>query len=161
LFFLLRTTDIYGDPRHWHVTGPTQLPPFLRFIATTKYPASLQFLLMTLGPTLVLMPLFDRARGKIGEMVATFGRVPMFYYLLHIPAIHLAAVIVSLLREGKANDWLFTNHPMMSPPAPEGYMWPLGLLYLVFAVVVAILYWPSRWYWIRKSTRPARWMRYV
>ena len=161
LFLLLRTLDVYGDPRHWHVTNPTPMPTLFRFIATSKYPASLQFLLMTLGPMFVLLPLFNRARGRIGEIVATFGRVPMFYYLLHIPAIHLAAVIVSVIREGRVNPWLFENHPMMSPASPPGYMWSLGLLYLVFATVVVVLYFPSRWYWSRKSYRPAKWMRYI
>jgi uncharacterized membrane protein len=161
LFLLLRTLDVYGDPRHWHVTEPTQVPTLFRFINTTKYPASLQFLLMTLGPTILLLPLAERARGKIGEIFATFGRVPMFYYLLHIPAIHLAAVIVSLVREGRADPWLFANHPMMNPPPPDGYMWSLSLLYAVFIVVVAALYFPCRWYARRKATAPAAWMRYI
>jgi uncharacterized membrane protein len=161
LFLLLRATDVYGDPRHWHVTEPTQMPTLFRFINTTKYPASLQFLLMTLGPTILLLPLAERARGKIGEIFATFGRVPMFYYLIHIPTIHLAAVIVSLVREGRVNPWLFANHPMMNPPPPEGYMWRLSLLYAVFIVLVAVLYVPCRWYAQRKATAPARWMRYI
>jgi uncharacterized membrane protein len=161
LFFLLRTLDGYGDPRHWHVTNPTPIPTFFRFINTSKYPASLQFLLMTLGPMFLLLPLFDRARGKIGDAVATFGRVPMFYYLLHIPAIHFAAVLVSLIRERRVDGWLLENHPMMSPPPPQDYRWSLGLLYLVFIVVVTALYFPSRWYWRRKSTRPDRWMKYI
>jgi len=161
LFFALRTLDVYGDPRHWHVTNPTPVPTFFRFINTTKYPASLQFLLMTLGPMFVLLPLFDRARGKIGDVVATFGRVPMFYYLLHIPTIHFAAVIISLIRERHVDGWLFENHPMMSPPPPQDYMWRLGLLYLVWLLVVGLLYFPSRWYWRKKSTRSARWMRFI
>jgi uncharacterized membrane protein len=161
LFLLLRTIDVYGDPRHWHVTEPTQMPTLFRFINTTKYPASLQFLLMTLGPAILLVPLAERARGKIGEIFATFGRVPMFYYLIHIPAIHLAAVIVSLVREGNVEPWLFANHPMMNPPPPDGYMWRLSLLYAVFIVVVAVLYFPCRWYARRKATAPAPWMRYI
>jgi uncharacterized membrane protein len=161
LFLLLRTIDVYGDPRHWHVTGPTQMPDLFRFINTSKYPASLQFLLMTLGPVILLLPLAERARGKIGEFFSTFGRVPMFYYLLHIPTIHLAAVIVSLAREGRADPWLFTNIPMMAPETPEGYMWSLALLYAVFVVVIAVLYWPCRWYARRKATASAPWMRYI
>ena len=161
LFLLLRTIDVYGDPRHWHVTEPTQMPTLFRFINTTKYPASLQFLLMTLGPAILLVPLAERARGKIGEIFATFGRVPMFYYLIHIPAIHLAAVIVSLVREGNVEPWLFANHPMMNPPPPDGYMWRLSLLYAVFILVVAVLYFPCRWYARRKATAPAPWMRYI
>ena len=161
LFLVLRSLDVYGDPRHWHSIGAIQAPALLRFISTSKYPASLQFLLMTLGPMILLLPLADRARGKIGEVFAVFGKVPMFYYLLHIPAIHLAAVLVSLAREGRVNPWLFTNHPMMNPPPPEGYMWSLGLLYAVFVVVVALLYFPCRWYARRKTTSPSPWMRYV
>ena len=161
LFFALRTIDGYGDPRHWRGVANAQLPAFLRYINTTKYPASLDFLLMTLGPTILLMPLFDRARGKVGDWIATFGRVPMFYYLLHIPTIHFAALVVSLAREGRVDGWLFTNHPMMNPPPPDGYMWPLWLLYAVFIVVVAVLYWPRRWYARRKATNPSPWMRYI
>jgi uncharacterized membrane protein len=159
LFLLLRMLDVYGDPRHWHTPGPA--PAVLRFINTSKYPASLQFLLMTLGPTILLLPLAERARGKIGEIFATFGRVPMFYYVLHIPAIHFAAVIVSLVREGSIDPWLFANHPMMNPPPPDGYTWRLTLLYAVFFVVVAVLYAPCRWYARRKATNPAPWMRYI
>jgi uncharacterized membrane protein len=161
LFILLRTLDVYGDPRHWHVTEPTQMPTLFRFINTTKYPASLQFLLMTLGPAILLVPLAERARGKIGEIFATFGRVPMFYYLIHIPAIHMAAVIVSVVREGRIDPWLFANHPMMNPPPTDGYMWRLSLLYAVFIIVVAVLYFPCRWYARRKATAPAPWMRYI
>jgi hypothetical protein len=88
--------------------------------------------------------------------------VPMFYYALHIPAIHFAAVIVSLVREGKADPWLFANHPMMNPPAPDGYMWSLVLLYAVFFIVVALLYFPCRWYARKKSSNArAPWMRYI
>ena len=161
LFLVLRSLDVYGDPRHWHSMGAIQAPALLRFISTSKYPASLQFLLMTLGPMVLLLPLADRARGKIGEIFAVFGKVPMFYYLLHIPAIHLAAVLVSVAREGRVNPWLFANHPMMNPPPPEGYMWSLGLLYAVFLVLVALLYFPCRWYARRKTTSPSPWMRYV
>ena len=161
LFLLLRTIDVYGDPRHCHVTAPTPMSTAFRFINTTKYPASLQFLLMTLGPTILLLPLADQARRRVGEFIATFGRVPMFYYLIHIPAIHFAAVIVSLAREGRVNPWLFANHPMMNPPPPEGYTWKLWLLYAVFIVVVGLLYFPCRWYARRKATNPAPWMRYL
>ncbi|MFL5486931.1 MAG: DUF1624 domain-containing protein [Gemmatimonadaceae bacterium] len=159
LFLVLRTIDGYGDPRHWRAPGPA--PAFLRFINTTKYPASLDFLLMTLGPAILVLPLAELARGKIGQFISTFGRVPMFYYLLHIPTIHLAAVVVSLVRSGTVSPWLFANHPMMSPPPPDGYMWPLSLLYLVFIIVVAVLYWPSRWYAVVKASRRHAWTRYI
>ncbi len=116
---------------------------------------------MTLGPTIAVLPLADRAGGRVADVLAVFGRVPMFYYLLHIPVIHLTAMIVSLVREGRVNAWLFENHPMMPSPAPPGYVWSLPLLYLVFAIVIAVLYWPCRWYAARKARGEPRWVRYI
>lgn len=121
-------------------------PALFRLLNQRKYPASQLFLLMTLGPTIALLPFAERARGWLGDTLAVFGRVPLFYYLLHIPVIHAAAVVVSLMREGRVNPWLFGNHPMMPPPVPSGYVWGLPLLYLVFALVVALLYAPCRWF---------------
>ena len=70
----------------------------------------------------------------------------MFFYLLHIPLIHTLALAVSLVRQGSMVPWLFGNHPMRAPEQPDGYMWSLGLLYLIFAIAVVLLYFPSRWY---------------
>jgi len=135
--------------------APAGAPPvLLRVLNQNKYPASQLFLLMTLGPTIALLPLAGRAGpstglgpgGWIGDALAVFGRVPLFYYVLHIPVIHAAAVVVSFVREGHVNPWLFGNHPMMPPRIPDGYTWGLPLLYLVFAGVMAILYTPCRWF---------------
>ncbi len=141
--------------------GENAPPALFRMLAQNKYPASQLFLLMTLGPTIALLPLAERARGWFGNVLSTFGRVPMFYYLLHIPAIHLAAIVVSLIRQGSVNAWLFANHPMWSPEVPEGYRWSLGLLYLVFAIVVALLYVPCRWYAGVKARRKGGWLSYI
>lgn len=123
-----------------------QPPAWISFLNTTKYPASLLFLLMTLGPLLLALPFLERAGGHVASVLTTFGRVPFFYYVLHIPLIHLAAIVVSLLRSGSVSPWLFLNHPVMIPPAPEGYVWSLGLLYLVWMIVVVVLYVPCRWF---------------
>lgn len=144
LFLALRAADGYGDPRHWiPPRGP--MPPAFRFLATTKYPASLLFLLMTLGPTIALVPLLENARGRVARTLALFGRVPLFFYLVHIPLIHLLAVAAVVLATGSVAPWLFANHPMTGP-APEDYVWSLGRLYLVWAIAVAILYVLCRWY---------------
>jgi hypothetical protein len=82
-----------------------------------------------------------------------FGRVPFFYYALHIPLIHMAAIFVSLLRTGQVSSWLFLNHPVMVPPAPPGYVWSLGLLYVVWLTVVAVLFFPCRWFATLKRRR--------
>lgn len=158
LFIALRALDVYGDPRPWHTA---QFPRVLAFLATTKYPASLSFLLMTLGPMFILLALAERWRGEGAEVVTTFGRVPMFYYLLHIPAIHLAACIVSLFREGHVDGWLFGNHPMAPGPVPAGYTWSIGLLYVVFALCVTAVYFPCRWYARLKATHRSEWLSYL
>lgn len=101
---------------------------------------------MTLGPLLLALPFLERAGGHVASVFTTFGRVPFFYYVLHIPLIHLAAIVVSLLRSGSVSPWLFLNHPVMIPPAPQGYVWSLGLLYVVFVIVVGALYLPCRWF---------------
>jgi len=138
------------------------MPALLSFLNTTKYPASLLFLLMTLGPTIAIIPLLDRARGRVAQWLTVFGRVPFFYYVLHIPLIHALALAVSLVRLGTVSPWLFTNHPMANPPAPEGYTWSLGLLYLVWAVVILLLYFPCRWYASLKARRTDwPWLKYI
>ena len=157
-FLVLRFVDVYGNPGKWR---DSQLPALFAFLNTAKYPASLLFLLMTLGPLFVLIGFAERWKGKMVDAVTVFGRVPMFYYLLHIPVIHLAAMGVSLIREGSVNPWLFGNHPLAPPEVPEGYRWSLALLYLVFALCVVALYFPSRWYARVRAERKSRWLSYL
>ncbi len=160
-FVALRALDVYGDPRHWHAPARGAMPAFFAFINTTKYPASLLFLLMTLGPLIVALPLAERVRGRSQKVLVTFGRVPLFYYLLHIPVIHLAACVVSVIRTGYVDPWLYANHPLYSPPAPPGYRWSLGLLYLVWFVCIVALYFPSRWFAAQKARRRSAWLSYL
>jgi uncharacterized membrane protein len=165
-FVVLRGFNLYGDPRPWSASavqpdGSPGMPALLSFLNTTKYPASLSFLLMTLGPTIALIPLLERAGGAPARWTAVYGRVPFFYYLLHIPLIHALALVVSAVRLGQVSPWLFANHPMGNPPPPEGYTWSLPLLYLVFAVAVALLYRPCRWYADLKVRRRDWWLRYL
>jgi uncharacterized membrane protein len=140
--------------------APANAPPVLfRLLNQNKYPASQLFLLMTLGPTIALLPLAERAHGRVAEVLATFGRVPMFYYLLHIPAIHVAALVVTLLREGHVHPERYATAPFSSVPAE--YRWSLPLLYLVFVLVVSALYVPCRWVARVKARRQSAWMRYI
>lgn len=150
LFVVLRSFNIYGDPRPWTSEQP------LSFLNTAKYPASLLFLLMTLGPLVALMPAFDRARGALANALELFGRVPLFYYVLHIPLIHVAAIIVSLVRTGAITPWLFANHPLEPPDQPPGYRWSLALLYFVTAICVLALYGACRWWVERKKAASGR-----
>jgi uncharacterized membrane protein len=140
--------------------GPNAPPALFRLLAQNKYPASQLFLLMTLGPTLALLPVAERAKGSVGSVLATFGRVPMLYYLLHIPTIHLAALAVMYLKFGNVNaaSW-YASAPFASVPPDK--RWSLALLYLVWAAVVVALYFPCRWYAGLKATRKAKWMSYI
>lgn len=169
LFLILRGFNLYGDPRPWVKPAPAavaqnstqvapvatapnpapkraQAPAWISFLATTKYPASLLFLLMTLGPMFIALGLLENTGGMVSGTLTMFGRVPFFYYVLHIPLIHSLAIIVSLLRTGSVSPWLFLNHPVMIPPAPANYIWSLGLLYLVYAIAIVLLYFPCQWY---------------
>lgn len=159
LFVLLRGLNVYGDPEGWSATS--RMPAPLSFLNTTKYPASLLFLLMTLGPTIALMPAADRARGAVARWITVFGRVPFFYYILHIPLIHALALVVAVVRFGAPSPWLFSNHPMGNPPPPDGYAWSLPLLYLVWAVAVVLLYFACRWFADLKARRRDWWLRYI
>ena len=135
------------------------LPAFFAFLNPPKYPASQLFLLMTLGPTIALLPLAERLQGPVTTWLATFGRVPMFYYLLHIPLIHVAALAVNLVRYGSAHaEWYATAPYAWVPPEQR---WSLALLYLVFVPVVAILYAACRWFAGVKARRANGWLRYV
>jgi uncharacterized membrane protein len=154
LFVILRATGIYGDPRPWE-SGVMQ------FINTAKYPASLQFLLMTLGPMFLVLGLLGDARPRITRWLEVFGRVPFFFYLLHIPLIHVIAMLISLVRTPQSTGWLIGNFPMLPADVPPGCRWSLGLLYLVWALVVSILFFACRWYARVKSERTAPWMKYV
>jgi uncharacterized membrane protein len=156
-FLVLRGFNLYGD---WPWAASAEMPGWLAFLDTTKYPASLQFLLMTLGPTLAVMPLLDSARGRLAGWLAVFGRVPFAYYLMHIPLIHAVALGIARLRTPAATAWLFQDHPLRPGPVPDGYVWSLGLLYVVTAAVVVVLYFPCRSFAELKARRAHPWLSY-
>jgi len=166
LFLVLRGFNLYGDPRHWHRSvqghdGTPSMPALLSLLNCTKYPASLDFLLMTLGPILALIPWLERASGLLSRTLAMFGRVPFFFYVLHIPLIHALALVVSKIRLGFVSPWLFTNHPMGNPEPPDGYSWTLPVLYLVWAIAIALLYPLCRWFMNVKAKRDDWWLKYI
>lgn len=166
LFLLLRGFSLYGDPRPWHAAaqgrnGFPPMPALLSFLNTTKYPASLCFLLMTLGPMIAVMPLLEGLRGPVADRISIFGRVPFFYYMLHIPLIHTLALVVSKIRLGFVSPWLFANHPMGNPQVPEGYVWSLSLLYLVWGIAIVLLYFPCRWFAELRARRKDWWLKYL
>ncbi len=156
-FLLLRLANLYGDPSPW-IRQSTAERTVFSFFNATKYPASLLYLMMTLGPALLLVPLLDRVRGPIVGVIRTFGQVPLFFWLLHVPLIHLVALLFSLGRYGAVVPWLVRN-----PPAepPEGYGYSLWVVYAVTLGVVAVLYPVCRWFAEVKRQRKAAWLSYL
>jgi uncharacterized membrane protein len=158
-FLLLRGWNQYGDPRPWQAQA--SLPwTVLSFLNCTKYPASLLYLLMTLGPALLALALFDRPLGPLGRRIVVFGRVPFFFYVLHIPLIHGGAVLCDWLRFGWSP--LAHNGPWFRPEdIPANYGVSLPVVYLVWIGVVLLLYLPCRWFAGVKSRHSNWWLSYV
>ena len=154
-FVLLRILNGYGDPRDWsaQATGAMTVASFLNL---NKYPPSLLYLLMTLGPALVALRLFDNARGKLVDFVSVYGRVPMFYYVVHILVIHLLASAFALVQGGEAG---FLGLDISA--FPEWYGTNLAGVYVAWIVVVLILYIPCRWFANLKARRRDKWLSYL
>ncbi len=158
-FLILRAWGVYGDPRPW-TTQATPLLTALSFINCTKQPPSLLFVLMTLGPAIVCLAVIDRVgvRGPVGRALVTFGRVPLFYYLSQWYVIHGLAVLTGLVR-GLPVAWQFSAAAL--GPAPEGWALSLPGIYAAWAVVLAVLYIPCRWFAGVKSRHPGGWLSYL
>ena len=158
-FVIQRAWGLYGDPRPW-VTLATPLLTALSFVNCTKQPPSLLFVLMTLGPAIAALAVIDRVeiRGPVGRVLVTFGRVPLFYYLLSWYVIHGLAVLAGLAR-GLPVGWQFSPGALGTPP--EG--WALGLpgVYAAWAVVLVVLYIPCRWFAGIKARHPGGWLSYL
>jgi uncharacterized membrane protein len=139
--------------------GNTEMPALFQVLNQRKYPASQLYLLMTLGPPIAVLPFAEKARGWLARVIEDFGRVPMFYYLLHIPLIHVLALIAWTARDGQAHGEWFISAPYVSvEPAAR---WGLPLLYLVFVIAVVMLYFPCRWFARVKSQERQDWLRYI
>ena len=135
--------------------------PFLfRLLNQQKYPPSQLFLFMTLGPLIALIPFAEKARSWLSNTLAIFGKVPMFYYLLHIPLIHLSALLVNTILRGSPHQEFYSTAPYTH--IEPGERWSLGLLYLVFLAVVVILFFLCKGYGKYKTLHPEKkWLRYI
>jgi len=160
-FVLLRWLNVYGDPSRWS-SRPSPVLTALSFLNTTKYPPSLLFLLMTLGPALLLLRAFDRPVDRRLRPVLVFGTVPMFYFIVHLFAIHALAVVVCLARYG-AVHWMFESPDLAHFPFSEPPGWPLGLpaVYAIWIGLVAALYPVCRWYAGIKARSASPWLSYL
>ena len=157
-FVVLRAVNVYGDASPWAVQKNWWFTVF-SFLNCTKYPPSLLYLLMTLGPALMALAWLDKTSGKWRQPFLIIGRVPLFYYLLHLPLIHLTSVIFSWIRYGHPDKSLFENPPAPSVPSDFGYNLPV--VYLVWIGVVVLLYPVCRWFADLKKRRQEAWLSYL
>jgi uncharacterized membrane protein len=169
LFVLLRATNFYGNPAaalaastpgEWHVQATVEKTTIL-FFDVEKYPPSLQFLLMTLGPIFILLAVgASPAWGWFGRVMRVYGRVPLFYYILHLFAIHLAAALIAWATHQPVN-WLFHGGFFLNYPGDQPYGHGLTVVCLTWLAVVALLYWPCAWFARVKERRPGSLLRFL
>ncbi len=158
LFILLRGLNVYGDPDSWS-PQKNALFTLFSFLNCHKYPPSLLYLLMTLGPALLALGVLDCGTPRWLKPVLVFGRVPLFYYLLHLPLIHGLAVLASYLHYGQAT-WWFVN-PDAPDARPSDYGYSLPIVYLVWLGVLLALYPVCRWFADVKRRRREPWLSYL
>lgn len=161
-FVILRWINIYGDPFPWS-HQPSATFTVLSFLNVTKYPPSLAFLLMTLGPALVALAWLDRRRFASKHPLIVFGRVPFFFYVAHIALAHIAAIVMNFARYGRA-PFLLIPPPSMGSPLdlfPPDYGYPLWTVYVVWIVLLALLYPACLWFARLKQRRHDWWLSYL
>jgi len=166
-FVLLRATNLYGNPPaglggvsqgDWRIQ-PTARKTIILFLDVEKYPPSLQFLLMTLGPSFLLLAWLEkRDVARWASPLLIFGRVPMFLYILHLYLIHVLAIVAAVLL-GQPVAWLF--HGAVFGNTPDAYGHSLPFVYLMWATVVFLLYFPCRWWAGLKQRRKDWWLSYL
>jgi uncharacterized membrane protein len=161
LFVILRGINMYGDPVHWSKQKSLVMSA-LSFVNTSKYPPSLLFLLMTLGPALLFLRSFDNGTPRVLSAANTLGRVPLFFFLLHIPLIHLIAVALCYLRYGQIH-WMFESPTIAQFPFtfPPGWGLSLPAVYLAWICVVLALYPLCAWFAGVKRRRHESWLGYL
>lgn len=161
-FVGIRALNIYGDPVRWtHRSSP--LFTLLSFLNTTKYPPSLEFLLMTLGPALITLSRLDRLHFAFTNPLIVFGRVPFFYYVAHLVLAHAIAIVLNFVRYGRT-PFLWIAPPSMGGPSdlfPSNYGFPLWVVYAVWIVTLLILYPACLWFARLKLRRPDGWLSYL
>ncbi len=168
LFVLLRAINIYGDPSRW-ARQSTAAFTILSFLNTSKYPPSLLYLLMTLGPALLALAWFERPRSQqihpveqrsgVRTFFITFGRVPLFFYLLQWPTAHIMAIVVHAVA-GKPWRWMFGTLVGIER-APDGVGFSLGVVYVCWIAGVLLLYPLCKWFAGVKQRRKDWWLSYL
>jgi uncharacterized membrane protein len=160
-FVALRATNLYGDPLKWSVQKNGFYTLF-SFLNCQKYPPSLLYTLMTLGPAILALAFLPKLRGRLAKPFLIFGRVPLFYYVLHIYLIHGLAALFATIRYGSA-PWMFKGLPNTWPGTelPAYYGYGLATVYLIWFMVLVILYPMCKWFAGVKQRRRDPWLSYL
>lgn len=156
-FVILRATNWYGDPRPWTHQG-SSIMTLCSFLNCSKYPPSLCFLLMTLGPCLLFLGLAEGKASRLARPILVFGRVPLFFFVVHLYVVHLLAVGVAFAYDQPV-AWLLKGAVMIERPA--GYGHGLPFVYVAWAAVTLVLYPACRWYADLKRTRSSPLLSYL
>jgi uncharacterized membrane protein len=151
IFSILRLLNFYGDPARW-AEQATSFFTFLSFFNVTKYPPSLLFTLLFIGLTLVVLYLAGKGQNRITEILSVYGRVPLFYFIIHLFLIHSLMFIILYFQGFKNNDFVFGAFKNGRPEAANGVS--LAAVYLIWIAVVIILYPVCRWYGNYKMNNP-------
>ncbi|HEX8362235.1 MAG TPA: heparan-alpha-glucosaminide N-acetyltransferase domain-containing protein [Longimicrobium sp.] len=160
-FLALRALDVYGDPGPWSVQPRGAVYTALSFLNVNKYPPSLLFLLMTLGPALVALAAMERTgRGPLTNALVVFGRVPLFFYLLQWIVTHGLAVLAGYAA-GQPVRWLFLNFPERFANPPVGTGFGMGVVYAAWVLGILLLYPLCLWFAGVKRRRTEWWLRYL
>lgn len=157
-FLLIRGLDVYGDPGYWSVHD-VAWKTIGDFVDVKKYPPSLQYALMTLGPVLAALPWLERVTGRVAAFFLAFGRAPLFAYVVHLYLAHGLAMLLGIAQGHPAGAYV---NPMFAP-ALGSENWGLSLAgtYVAWLVVVALLYGPTRWFAGVKARRRDWWLSYL
>lgn len=159
LFVIIRYVNVYGDTAPWR-EQPSALYTVLSFLNVTKYPPSLLFALITLGIMFVMLRLLQAPPPFITRILATYGRVPLFYFIVHFYIIHFILLLVLLAQGIPLSQWSFAGGTFGRPPdIPTGVN--LAWVYVCWIGVVALLYYPCVWYGRMKASGKYAWMRYL
>jgi uncharacterized membrane protein len=155
-FILIRALNVYGDPRAWDFDPSRPAASIMSFLGTTKYPPSLLYLLMTLGPAAIACAVVDRLYGPVRDALATLGRAPLAFYVAHFYLIHVLALLLGIA-QGFAAEQFFTRYRYF----PKGFGVDLPGVYLIWIAVVVMVYPLCRWVAAVKARRRDWWLSYV
>ncbi len=158
IFFILRSYNHYGDPQHWNLQR-TQFYSWLSFINLSKYPPSLDYIALTVGTAMIVLGWLDRIRKDSFSFVRVFGRVPFFFYILHIYLIHTLTVILFYLQGYSSKDIAPQRVPFLFRPDHFGFGLPV--VYILWMAVIMILYPLCQWYDNYKTTHKKWWLSYI